>query len=153
MAYANIRPQAGSVRGGTPVGAGTADRFRRAVEAGDHDTIRGLFAEDVTLFGPVVPEPVRGIRDAGAVLWAALSRFDDIRYLGQFGGRIGRGDGAAGVETHMLRFRAELNGNEIDGIDVLELDEKGLICTLTVLFRPLDWLAGTGFAGRRRPRR
>ena len=133
--------------------AGTADRFRLAVEAGDHDTIRALFAKDVRLFGPVVPEPVHGIRDAGAVLWAALSRFDDIRYRGQLGGRIGNGDGGAGVETHMLCFRAELNGRQIDGIDVLELDDDGLISTLTVLFRPLEWLAGTGFvAPRRRPR-
>jgi hypothetical protein len=128
----------------------TADRFRRAVEAGDHDTIRGLFAKDVKLFGPVVPEPVCGVRNAGAVLWAALSRFDGIGYVGQLGGRVQQGDGGAGVGTHMLRFRAEVSGKQIEGIDVIELDDDGLISTLTVLFRPLDSLAGTGFVARRR---
>jgi hypothetical protein len=135
------------------VGGSTADRFRRAVEARDHETIRGLFARGVRVFGPVVAEPVHGVRDAGAVVWAALSRFDEIRYVGQFGGRIGNGEGGAGVETHMLRFRAQVEGRQIEGIDVIELDDDGLIATLTVLFRPLESLVGTGFVARRRRRR
>lgn len=113
----------------------TAERFRHAVEAGDHDALRALLAEDIQIFGPVVAEPVRGIKDAGAVLWAALSRLDNIHYVR--------------VETHMLLFRAELAGNVINGVDILELDGEGLITTLTVLFRPLEWVAGTGFTGRR----
>lgn len=150
MVHTSTPGQAQPGRSGAQVGVRTADRFRQAVEAGDAEAIRGLLAEDVTLHGPVVAEPVHGARDAGAVLWAALSRFEDVRYVGQLGGRTGP---RLGVETHVLRFRAQVRGRQIEGIDVLELDGDGLIATLTVLFRPLDALAGTGFVHRRGSRR
>jgi hypothetical protein len=127
----------------------TAERFQHAVEAGDHGTLRGLLAKDVKLFGPVIPEPVHGIRDAGAVLWAALSRFESIHYFGQVSGWTMHSNGNAGVETHMLRFYAVVGGEQIEGIDVLELNDDGLICALTVLFRPLGSVIGTTFAPRR----
>lgn len=76
----------------------TADRFRQAIVASDHDTLGSLLAKDIQVFGPVVPEPVRGIRAARAVLWAALSRLDGIHYVGQFAGCV------EDVETHVLRF-------------------------------------------------
>ncbi len=37
---------------GTTGGVSTAERFREAVEAGDHGTLRGLLAKDVKLLGP-----------------------------------------------------------------------------------------------------
>ncbi len=53
----------------------------------------------------------------------------------------------------MLRFRAAVGGNPIEGVDIIELDDDGLISMLTVLFRPLDSLIGTSFVARRRLRR
>ena len=150
MVHAAAGTQARHARSGTSGGLGTADRFRLAIEAGDHDAIRGLLARDVQVFGPVVPAPVQGIRAAGAALWAALSRFDYIRYVGMLSGRVQEGDGGAGVETHVLRFRAAVGGNPIEGIDIIELDDDGLISTLTVLFRPLDSVIGTSFVARQR---
>jgi hypothetical protein len=89
-----------------PAAATTVDRFRQAVEAGDHEAVRALLAADVRLFGPVVPRPVRGVRDAGAVLWAALSRLDGVRYVGQFGGVVDSGDGRAGTGFVARRRRS-----------------------------------------------
>ncbi len=129
-------------------GVSTAERFREAVKAGDHETLRGLLAKDVKLFGPVMAEPVHGIRDAGAVLWAALSRFDSIHYFGQASGWTVHGNGGATVETHMLRFHAMVSGEQIEGIDVIELNGDGLICALTVLFRPLASVIRTTFVAR-----
>jgi SnoaL-like domain len=135
---------------GAPAGLATVERFMRAFEAGDLDTVRGLFVEDARLFGPVIPEPVRGRGHVGAVLWAARSRFDRVRYVGQLTGRAVARDGEAEVEMLMLPFRAELNGRQIDAIDVIEMDADEMISTLTVFFRPLDWVAGTGFVARPR---
>jgi hypothetical protein len=148
------RPMAGAgakarvVPRGPGGGESTAERFRRAVEAGDHRALRELLAKDVRLFGPVVADPVHGIRDVGAVLWAALCRLDGIRYVGQASGWTTHG-GGAGVQTHMLRFRATVSGEQIEGIDVIELDDDGLICALTVLFRPLGSVIRTTFVARR----
>jgi hypothetical protein len=136
---------------GAPAGLATVERFTRAFEAGDLETVRGLFAEDARLFGPVIPEPVHGRSHAGAVLWAARKRFDRVRYVGQLAGRAESRDGEAGTEMLMLPFRAELSGRQIDAIDVFEMDADEMISTLTVFFRPLDWVAGTGFVAR--PRR
>jgi len=141
----------GLARCGAPAGLATVERFMRAFEAGDLNTVRGLFAEDARLFGPVIPEPVHGRSHVGAVLWAARSRFDHVRYVGRLAGRAVSRDGEAEVEMLMLPFRAELNGRQIDAIDVFEMDADEMISTLTVFFRPLDWVARTGFVAR--PRR
>ncbi len=141
-------------RCGAPAGLATVERFMRAFEAGDLDTVRGLFAQDARLFGPVIPEPVYGRSHVGAVLWAARNRFDRVRYVGQLAGRAMSRDGEAEAEMLMLPFHAELNGRQIDAIDVIEMDADEMISTLTVFFRPLDWVAGTGFVAppRRTPR-
>jgi hypothetical protein len=99
MVHSTARAQPRLARNGTSGEVTTADRFRRGRRGGRPRHDPGLFAKDVKVFGPVVPEPVHGVRDAGAVVWAALSRFDDIRYVGQLGGRIQKEDGGAGVET------------------------------------------------------
>src|SRR5260370_23865138 len=75
------------LRGSSP-GKTRSTAFMPGAE-GDH-----LLARDVQVFGPVVPAPVQGIRAAGAVLWAALSRFDYIRYDGMLCGRLREGTGA-----------------------------------------------------------
>jgi hypothetical protein len=125
----------------------------RAFEAGDLGTVRGLFAEDARLFGPVIPEPVHGRSHVSAVLWAARNRFDRVRYVGQLAGRAVSPDSEAEVDMLMLPFQAELNGRQIDAIDVIEIGADEMISTLTVFFRPLDWVAGTGFVAwpRRTP--
>jgi hypothetical protein len=84
--------QSRRVRSACGVGHGV-ERFMRAFEAGDLDTVSGLFAEDARLFGPVIPEPVHGRGHVGAVLWAARSRFDRVRYAGQLTGRAVARDG------------------------------------------------------------
>jgi hypothetical protein len=61
------------------------------------------------------------------VLWAALSRLDYIRYIGMVCGRVREGDCGAGVETCVLRFRAAVGGDPIEGVDIVELDDDGLI--------------------------
>ena len=79
-----------------------------------------------------------------------LSRLDYIRYVGMVCGRVREGDGGAGVETCVLRFRAAVGGDPMEGVDIVELDDDGLISTLTVLFRPLDSVIGTSFVARQR---
>jgi hypothetical protein len=136
--------------GGVPEAAvSPADRFRQAVVARDYEALRALLAADVMVFGPVIAEPVRGVREAGAVLWAALARFEDIRYFGQLTGATEHGDDRGGVETHVLRFHATVNGRQVEGVDVLELTDDGLIGALTVLFRPLESVLATTFMPRR----
>jgi hypothetical protein len=143
-----------SVRLGTSAGASTAARFGRAIEARDHDTIRALMAEDVRFFGPyrAKPDPVKGVKGVGAVLWTWTCRFKETHYVGQFGGLVQEHSSEAMVETHLLLFRAEMaDGKRIEGIDLIEVNDDGLISKLTVLLRPVaDSLAGTFYVMQER---
>jgi len=110
MVDSTARVREDSVRLGTSDGARTAARFARAVEARDHDTISGLLAGDVRFFGPyrAKPDPVKGIKGVGAVMWTWMCRFSEAHYVGQFGGLVQEQGSGAMVETHLLLFRVEM---------------------------------------------
>lgn len=56
------------------------------------------------------------------------------------------------VETYLLLFRAEMvDGKQIEGIDLIGVNDEGLISKLTVLLRPVaDSLAGTFYVMQER---
>jgi hypothetical protein len=104
--------------------------FRAAVEAGNHDAIAALLADDVVFRSPVVFKPYLG-RDTLAALLLAVSRvFEDFRYEREIG--------AEGASDHALVFKARVGDREVHGCDFLHTDENGLIDEFTVMVRPLS---------------
>ncbi len=105
-----------------------SDPFRAAAESKDFSAVDELFTEDVTFRSPVVYSPYEG-RDALRMLLSAVIQvFENFRYTDQI--EVG--------ETATLLFRAEVNGKELDGIDVLRFAEDGRIRELTVMVRPMS---------------
>lgn len=104
--------------------------FRKAVEARDHAAMVELLAEDVVFTSPVVFRPYEGKAATGAILAAALSVFEDFRYVRELAGPDGR--------DHALVFTARVGERRLDGCDFLHLDEDGRIDGLTVMVRPLS---------------
>jgi SnoaL-like protein len=102
--------------------------FREAVEAGDHDAIEALLADDVVFTSPVAFAPYPGKPITAAILRAVVRVFSDFRYVREIG------DG----RDHALVFTARVGDKEIHGCDFLHLDEDGLIDELTVMVRPLS---------------
>ncbi|MEU1276808.1 nuclear transport factor 2 family protein [Streptomyces sp. NPDC005805] len=104
--------------------------FRRAVEAGDHDAVAALLADDVVFTSPVAFRPYPGKAITAAILRGVSRVFEDFRYVRQIGDPDGR--------DHALVFTARVGELTIEGCDFLHLDEEGLIDDFTVMVRPLS---------------
>ncbi|MFE0021056.1 nuclear transport factor 2 family protein [Amycolatopsis sp. NPDC059021] len=102
--------------------------FRAAVEAGDHDAVAALLAENVVFTSPVAFKPYEGKPITAAILRAVFRVFEDFRYVREIA------DGA----DHALVFQATVDGKEITGCDFLHTDEAGLIDDFMVMVRPLS---------------
>ncbi|HEX2813890.1 MAG TPA: nuclear transport factor 2 family protein [Sphingopyxis sp.] len=96
---------------------------------GDPGALKALLAEDAVFHSPVVHTPQEGRDKVFAYLHAASHALggDDFRYLRE----IVDGDQA------MLEFQTELDGIQINGVDIIRWDREGKIKDFKVMVRPL----------------
>ncbi|GAB2802265.1 nuclear transport factor 2 family protein [Streptomyces chlorus] len=104
--------------------------FREAVEAHDMDAAEALLAEDVVFSSPVVFKPYTGRPVTAAILHAVAEVFEDFRYVREVNDANGR--------DHVLVFTARVGDREVEGCDIIHVDEDGRIDQLTVMVRPLS---------------
>ena len=104
--------------------------FRKAVEAGDHEAIRALLAEDVVFTSPVAFKPYPGRSITAAILRGVDRVFSDFRYVREISSADGR--------DHALVFEARVGERRINGCDFLHMNEDGLIDDFVVMVRPLS---------------
>ena len=107
-----------------------ATSFERAVEARDVDALVGALAPDVVFRSPVVFRPYEGRELVAKVLEAVTRVFEDFEYVQRF-----EENG-----TTALIFTARVGDRELDGLDLLRLDDEGLVSELTVMVRPMSGL-------------
>jgi hypothetical protein len=117
-----------------------AHPFRLAVESGDLDALRGLLADDVAFYSPVVHKPYRGREIVGQVLAFAAATLADFRYVDE----VGDGDRVA------LIFQARVGDRDVHGVDLVHTDADGRVDELTVMVRPMSGLIALGEAMRER---
>ena len=108
----------------------TAARFRAVIERGEIEAVAELLAEDIVFHSPVTFHPFIGRETVGRLLGQVAQVFEDFRYTDEL-----TIDGA-----HALVFSARVAGKEIEGIDLLRFDARGLIADFTVFLRPLSAL-------------
>lgn len=121
-------------------------QFRAAVESGDLTSGLDLFAPDIRLYSPVKFRPFEGIAAVGALFKVLERTFEDFHYVGDYAGRDREGPDGAEVDSHILHFRTVVNGKQVDGIDLIQLNDDGLISTFTVMIRPMSSLQVVGEA-------
>jgi hypothetical protein len=126
------RNAAGAVEAaGAGAGVNAAERFRAAVESMDHAAAVETLAENVVFHSPVTFRAFEG-RDATAFVLAAVMRvFSSFRYTDQL---------EAGDSVHALVFRADVGDREVEGIDLLRVNDDDLVDNFTVFVRPLSGL-------------
>jgi hypothetical protein len=107
-----------------------AQRFREAVESSDIEAAAELFAPEVVFHSPATFHPFLGRETVTALLAIVADTFEDFRYTDE----LDAGD------VHALIFRAGIDGREIEGLDLIRLDEQGLIADFTVMLRPISGL-------------
>ena len=110
--------------------------FKEAVEARDIDAAIELLAPDATFNSPVAFKPFEGRDAVAGVLRAAYETFEDFRYTDE----LSEGD------VHALVFRARVGDKDIEGLDLIRMNEDGQIQDFTVMVRPASALMALGAA-------
>jgi hypothetical protein len=104
--------------------------FAEAVLASDHDAALATIADDVTFRSPAVHKPYHGKEQVDGILRLVATVFENFRYTHEW--RDGR--------TTILFFEANVGDRELQGVDILEANDEGLIDGFTVMIRPLSGL-------------
>jgi hypothetical protein len=107
-----------------------AHAFRAAVEAGDVDAVEATLAPDVTFRSPAVFKPYEGRDAVMHLLRTVFEVFEDFEYANEL----------EGDDVVALVFRARVGDRQLEGLDLLALDDNGLVRELTVMVRPLSGL-------------
>ncbi len=106
-----------------------SDRFRKAVEELDLDAFGATLSPSIVLYGPVASQPLRGKAAVEALFRVLFKTFKDLRFVGEYTASDGH---------ELLHFRWTLEGNEVEGVDMLRFDGDGLLDEYTVMVRPMS---------------
>lgn len=117
--------------------------FADAVLANDHEAALATIADDVVFRSPAVYKPYHGKQQVDGILRLVATVFENFRYTAEW--RDGR--------TTILFFEANVGDRELQGIDILEENEAGLVERFTVMIRPLSGLQAVAAAMAERLRR
>jgi hypothetical protein len=109
---------------------------RTAIESGDVEGLTALLAEDVVFRSPAVHKPYQGRETVIALLQVVAGVFENFRYANEWR------DGA----TTILFFEANVGDRELQGVDILEASDDGLVERFTVMIRPLSGLQAVSAA-------
>ena len=105
--------------------------FRDAVERKDFAALEQALSEDVHFRSPVVFSPYEG-RDAVGALLRVVGEVIGPALTYQWQVREG--------DREVLCFRTEVDGRDVEGVDLLRYGDDGLVAELVVMMRPLSAL-------------
>ncbi len=105
------------------------ERWHEVVKSRDAAALQALLAEDVVFHSPVVHTPQKGRAITTAYLSAALSVLGtpDFRYVRE----------VVGANDAVLEFMVELDGIQLNGVDIISWNDQGQITDFKVMIRPL----------------
>jgi hypothetical protein len=104
--------------------------YREGMEAWDHAAVVASFAPHITVHVAVHDEPMQGIEIADYLFSILLDFFEDFHFTDQF----------VNAERAALVFTTRIRGKQAQGVNLLHVDERGLVDELTVFVRPLSVL-------------
>lgn len=116
------------------------DRWHRIVFDRDAQDLQAMLAEDVVFHSPYLAQPYAGRQAVWLILTAVSEVFQDFTYHCEI------------VEGHnwALEFSAQVGDQSLKGIDLIRLDDDGLIVEFEVFVRPYNGLRALGVAMARR---
>jgi hypothetical protein len=104
--------------------------MREAFAARDIDAMDRALADDVVLRSPIFSVPFEGKADVlrlFAALYEALGEMDYV--LDEPG------------DPAVFAWRSDIDGEPLEGVDLVRYDTEGRICEVTVFMRPLRGIA------------
>ncbi len=108
------------------------ESLKRAIEAGDAEAVEALLAPDVVFRSPALFKPYTGRAATMVFLRAAMEVFEGFRYTRTFSDDVGGGS--------VMLFAATVGGKSLEGVDILSVDDDGLVTEFRVMVRPLSGL-------------
>ncbi|MCK8671097.1 nuclear transport factor 2 family protein [Rhodococcus sp. HM1] len=109
------------------------ERWHRVTETKDLAALDALIADDAVFRSPVVFTPQEGKAATLAYLRAAVTVFGDgtgFHFVGEW----------YAPNSAVLEFVADLDGVQVNGVDMIEWDEHDRITRFTVMVRPIKGL-------------
>lgn len=106
------------------------DSWHAYMDKPSPEALEGMLHDDVTFISPVVFTPQHGKAVTMSYLLAAGFVFADTKFT--YTKEIDSGN------RLVLEFEAEIDGKYINGVDIIDYDEDGLITTFKVMVRPLQ---------------
>jgi hypothetical protein len=116
-----------------PLNRRIIDDWHRIALSGDCTALDGMIREDAIFESPVVHTPQRGKAITVKYLTAAVAtlRNPSSEFVGEW----------SGDKSVIVEFKSEIEGIAINGIDMINFDENGLITHFKVMIRPPEeWL-------------
>lgn len=103
--------------------------WHRLVREHDPAGLEALLDDDAVFISPVVHTPQRGKKLTRLYLLAALRVFlnPTFRYVREI----------AGASDAMLEFETEIDGVQVNGVDIIKWNTAGRIVEFKVMLRPL----------------
>lgn len=122
--------------------------LRDALESRDPEIARAAFTENGVVRSPIFSVEFQGPDEAAEVLGAVYKTVGEVEFLyGEPG------------DPHVFIWRSDVDGEPLEGVDLIRYDAQGKITELTVFLRPmrgvaafLDKAGPIMAAGRSRPR-
>jgi hypothetical protein len=105
-------------------------RWRKAVESKDTAAISAILAENVVLCSPIKHEPYSGQNAVITYLSGAFKAFinPSFRYI----------NALSGVKSASLEFNVLIDGDLVDGIELITWSDNGKITEIKLFLRPLN---------------
>ena len=102
--------------------------FRDLIESGDISGVEALLAPAARFTSPVAFKPYEGSPIVAAILRGAFRVFEDFTYVREI----------SDAPDSVLEFTATVNGLAINGVDMIHVNDDGLIDDFKVMVRPLS---------------
>jgi hypothetical protein len=105
------------------------ETWHRLVRTHDASGLDALLADDAVFHSPIVHTPQRGKKLTAMYLNAAFQVFfnSSFRYVREI----------VGASDAMLEFETEIDGIQVNGVDIIRWNESGQIVDFKVMLRPL----------------
>jgi len=117
------------------------DNYKKAIENGDEALLKEVFAPEVRFDPPSGETSLHPVDAASHIMSQVAKVVPDIK-------NILTAD--AGSDSFLLAFKAEIEGEKLQVVDQLHLDQHGRIDRLTIYMRPIP--AAVKFSGAMRKR-
>ncbi len=102
--------------------------WRSAVDADDHGKITSMLADEISFYSPVIYKPSSERVYIEQVLKFVAESIENFHYIDEFE----QPGGCA------LVFAGSVGDLRVEGIDLIKLNDEGLITELKVMLRPLN---------------